>query len=123
MKVEPEVHSLNHYMKMKINDVLEAINSTLETERTKRSLNVKGHFVAVIEIQKALGQYKKYHVSIIYIDISNKENIDFISKYYTHKTPKEKEDKVKTTVECEVLIPFFSKVIENWENIVKGVWK
>lgn len=108
---------------MKINDVLEAINQAIEEERTKKCFNIKGHFVTVTDIQKGMGPYKKYHISIIYVDIDNKENIDFISKYYTHKVMKGAEDKVKNIVECEVLTPFFLKVLDNWENIVKGIWK
>lgn len=108
---------------MKINDVLETINSILEAERTKRGLHLRGHFVSVVDVQKAMGPYKKYHISVIYVDIDNKENIDFVSKYYTHKSPKGTEEKTRILVEVEVLEPFFTNIINNWENIVKGIWK
>lgn len=108
---------------MKINSVLEAINQCVEAERNKRGISIKGHFVAVMEIQKAMGPYKKYHISIIYIDIDNKENIEFISKYYTQKAPKGTEEKTRIEVESKVLTPFFTKLLDTWENIVKGIWK
>ena len=70
-----------------------------------------------------MGPYKKYHILIIYIDIDNKENIEFISKYYTQKAPKGTEEKTRIEVENKVLVPLFEKVLNNWEDIIKGVWK
>lgn len=105
---------------MRVNDVLESFNKTIEEERHRTGVKNKGHFISVITIEKAMGPYKKYHVVIFYIDTDNKKNIEFISKYYTHKVNKGKEDSIQKIVECEVLTAFFSKIIKYLEDIIKG---
>lgn len=105
---------------MRINDVLESFNRTIEEERHRTGIKNRGHFISVTTIEKAMGPYKKYHVTIFYIDTDKGENIEFISKYYTHKVPKGKEESTQKIVECEVLTAFFTKAVKNIEDIMGG---
>lgn len=105
---------------MRINDVLESFNKTIEEERHRTGIKNRGHFISVTTIEKAMGPYKKYHVVIFYVDIDKGENIEFISKYYTHKVPKGKEESIQKIVDCDILTAFFTKVIKVTEDVIKG---
>ena len=65
---------------MKINDVLNCINKTLEVEREARGLQrVTGHFVFHLDIQKGMGHIKTFHA---YIDFFN---MKYKKTYRTHQ--------------------------------------
>lgn len=55
---------------MKLNDILETINTSLDYQRSYRQIYAEGHFVTHAEVKKLIGNYRDVTV---YIDFFNGE--------------------------------------------------
>lgn len=64
---KPEVHKINPYLKMTINEVLECYNETLKQLRLEKKLENGGHFVFYQYYDKKIGNYYTYHMKIEYV--------------------------------------------------------
>lgn len=52
---------------MKSNDIIEAANQFLKSERTLLE-DIKGHFVLKVQIKKKLGPYKEYIYEVFFVN-------------------------------------------------------
>lgn len=87
---------------MKINDVLECINETLDAERKARNLNNSGHFIYWIGVEKKIGSTR---VFTAYVDFINSRQVaSHVIRYdYTCNCPTEKVEETKDAVSIQVL--------------------
>ena len=106
---------------MRINDVLEALNKSIDIEREHKEIKVLGHFTSYTNIEKAIGPYKRISIHINYINKSRKA-IPFVGVCLTERCLTDKEDKAIAKAEIEVLIRLFSKYKEEYKEIVEGTY-
>ena len=112
---------------MKINDVLECVNKTLDKEREAKKLKVKGHFVHMLNVEKQIGTTKTFHALISFINNSG-VNIPFIRISHTVACPIEQLEEMKDKVLISLLEDFFAalrfgKGKADYENFVNGTFE
>ena len=109
---------------MKINDVLECINETLDAERKAKKLDTSGHFLYYMGVEKKIGSTKTF---IAYVDfVSNRRVTSHVIRYeYTCNCPTERIEETKDAVSIQVLTQLFIALRMGagkgaYENFVNG---
>lgn len=107
---------------MKINDILDCVNGVLESERVIRNLDVRGHFVATIEVKRSMGPYKQAYVNIIYVDTANKTSFPFVTSSTMERALIDHMDVFLETASKHALVKFIYMCHEkdNWEKLIEG---
>ena len=109
-------------MKMTINEVLECVNKAIDEIRKERNITAKGHFVATVEIKKAVGPYKQCVVGIVYINMDKRSTHAFCGASVMERClSKEEGNLVKKTI-AEALTTFFlyQHNVYIWEQVITG---
>lgn len=107
---------------MKIDDVLECLNKTLDELRAKRSITTKGHFVSTMNIKKSMGPYKQCYITIIYVNLDSKINTPISEGTYMERVLVDRVEEFIGVAERYALTKLFIKLNEPnlWENIIIG---
>lgn len=114
-------------MKIKINDILECVNRVLDKERLAKNLEVRGHFVHVLNIEKHIGTIKTFHARVDFVNhwgvVSTVVGLD-----YSVTCPIEQLEEIKEKVLINLLENFFfalrmGKGKGNYENFVNGTFE
>lgn len=111
---------------MKIDDVLNCINRTLEEEREARGLQrVTGHFVFHLDIQKGMGHIKIFHAYIDFFNMKVGAPYNVISVTNTLPCPVDKLEETKEQIILTALENFFKALRLGrdkgaYENYVTG---
>lgn len=111
---------------MKINDVLNCINKTLEAEREARGLQrVTGHFVFHLDIQKGMGHIKVFHAYIDFFNMKVGAPYHVISITHTLPCPIDKLEETKEQITLMALENFLKALRLGrgkgaYENYVTG---
>ena len=111
---------------MKIDDVLNCINRTLEEEREARGLQrVTGHFVFHLDIQKGMGHIKIFHAYIDFFNMKVGAPYHVISVTNTLPCPVDKLEETKEQIILTALENFFKALRLGrgkgaYENYVTG---
>lgn len=111
---------------MKINEILECINKTLDEERALKEIHCSGHFVAHTLWEKKIGTAKEFHVCIDYIN--NGVPYKYSAIHHTCQCPVEDIDNMKEQVELMALTQFFKALRlsvgnSSYEGVLKGDFK
>lgn len=107
---------------MRINDILDAVNTVIDIERVVKGIKARGHFVSTIEIKKSIGPYKKACIRILYVDVDNNTNTIFVATDYTDRTLTENIDKFILIAEKQAMVKFITICHEsdNWNKLIEG---
>lgn len=111
---------------MKINDILDCINHTLEAEREARGLPLKlGHFIYHVGIEKGMGHIKIFHAHIEFFNMKKNEPYKVIVLHHTMPCKVEELEEAKEKVAIMALKNFFvalrlGKGNGVYENYVTG---
>lgn len=107
---------------MKIDDVLECLNKTLDELRAKRGITTKGHFVSTMNIKKSMGPYKQCYITIIYVNLDSKINTPVSEGTYMERVLVDRVEEFISVAERYALTKLFIKLNEPnlWENITIG---
>lgn len=91
---------------MKIDDILECLNRTLDAERKAKNIDTSGHFIYYIGVKKEIGAVKTF---IAYVDfVNNKQVTNHVIRYeHTCNCPTEKIAETKDIVSLQVLTNLF----------------
>lgn len=120
-----EVHNLKHYLKMKINDIMECANKALEAIRQIRGIDCNHFFTARRELARKMGPIKEFTLRIEYIK-PNEKTIAVITKKHTQKALEgQEENDVWEMVEKDCLSGFFALITMgkgplSWDKFVTG---
>ena len=111
---------------MKINDVINCINRTLEVERKAKNLPIMlGHFVFYIGWQKGIGPMKEFHASVEFINMKYGTKHRVIAYNSVLNCPYDKIEETKEQVSLKALEYFFQTLRLGegkgaYENYVNG---
>lgn len=114
---------------MKINDVLDCVNKTLEAEREAKGLpKMLGHFIFRIGVEKGMGTIKIFHAHIEFFNVNTKTTYPVIVLHHTMPCPIDKLEESKELVTKKALENFFwalrfGKGAGEYENYVNGVFQ
>lgn len=97
---------------MKLNDVLEAFNKSLDIERKEGGV---GHFISVEKSKKLLGNYREFTVIIYYVN-SNKDTIPFVVGRRVEQLVVP-EEVIIANIEVEALCTFFSAIKQGGDSL------
>lgn len=91
---------------MKINDVLECLNKTLDVERKVKRIDSSGHFIYWVEVERKIGTTRTFTA---YVDFVNNKQVTHhvISYKHTCTCPTEKVEEVKDGVSIQALTELF----------------
>ena len=111
---------------MKINDVLNCINNTLEEERRVKGLPPKlGHFIYRIGVEKGMGHIKMFHAHIEFFNMKTNTPYRVIVIRHTRPCKVEELEEAKEQVALMALEGFFTALRLGankgaYENYVTG---
>lgn len=88
---------------MKINDVIECINKTLEKERKALGIEAIGHFVYQSACVNRIGTVKEFQASINFVNFNIGHTIRVCSYYALESCPTDKVEEVKDRIALNVL--------------------
>lgn len=112
--VKQEVHKLNHYTKMKINDIIECFNKNLDRLRKDNKPDFCGYFTVHSYWEKVMGTLKTAHTIIEYVKSSKDKEI-IIHTCYSSTIIAGHENALIEESERRALTFF----IEEWTNNVE----
>lgn len=93
---------------MKINDVLNCVNNTLEDERRAKGLPPKlGHFIYRIEVEKGMGHIKMFHAHIEFFNMKTGASYRVIVTHHTMPCKVEELEEAKEQIALMALRNFF----------------
>ena len=93
---------------MKINDVLNCVNNTLEDERRAKGLPPKlGHFIYRIGVEKGMGHIKMFHAYIEFFNMKTGASYRVIAIHHTMPCKVEELEEAKEQVALMTLKNFF----------------
>ena len=111
---------------MKINDVLNCVNNTLEDERRAKDLSPKlGHFIYRIEVEKGMGHIKMFHAYIEFFNMKTGASYRVIAVHPKMPCKVEELEEAKEQVALMALKNFFTALRLGankgaYENYVTG---
>lgn len=107
---------------MKIDDVLECLNKTLDEIRAKKGYTTKGHFISTMNIKKSMGPYKQCYITIIYVNLDTKTTTPVSEGSYMERVLVDRVEEFVKVAEQYALTKFFIKLNEPnlWEDIIIG---
>lgn len=114
---------------MKINDVLDCINRTLEEEREVKGLpKMLGHFLFRIGVEKGMGTIKMFHTHIEFFNMKVGAAFPVVVLHHTMPCPMDKLEEAKELVSIRTLENFFralrfGKGAGEYENYVNGTFQ
>lgn len=116
-------------MKIEINNVIECLNKTLDTERRMNNLpEATGHFVFYLSWEKEIGAVKTFYANISFVNIKDNSVHPVVKINHTISCPISEIDKAKEQVACEALQRLFIilRVASNkntYDTFLKGDFK
>lgn len=107
---------------MKFNDILDSVNTALEGERVIKDLFVRGHLVSTMEIKKLMGPYKQSYIKIVYVNLDESKNIEFLTSTYMGKAPVDKMDEFILESEKRALLKLIITLHTPgiWQSLIEG---
>lgn len=107
---------------MRIDDVLECLNKTLDELRARRGITTKGHFISTMNIKKSMGPYKQCYIIIYYVNLDTKINTPFTEGTYMERVLVDRVEDFIKVAEQYALTKFFIMCNEPnlWESIIIG---
>ena len=108
---------------MKINDILECLNTVMDNERQQSNIDAKGHFVAVTSITKKFANIKECAIDVNYINLDTGELTKLIHVSEIDKCNTGDEDKlIKKTTKAAIEKVFkLSLDTDTMEDIIHGL--
>lgn len=112
---------------MKINDVLECINKTLETERKAKGIEAIGHFVCHQNYAKRIGTIKEFQTHIDFVNFNTGHTHRVISYFHVENCLQDKVEEIKDRIALKVLKEFFLLLrtgvgIYSYEKFLNGTF-
>ena len=109
---------------MKTDNIIEALNKVVDKARKDFNFDAKGHLVAVTNIEKLMGQYKKCTIRVEYVNLDKKKNELFAEVDYTDKCPSGEEDKLIEKTQEILLKKLFSIILNesSIEDVIHGFY-
>lgn len=111
---------------MKINDVLNCVNNTLEYERRTKGLPSKlGHFIYRIGVEKGMGHIKMFHACIEFFNMKTGASYRVTAIHHTKPCKVEELEEAKEQIALMALKNFFTALRLGankgaYENYVTG---
>lgn len=91
---------------MKINDVIECINRTLEAERKAKGIEAVGHFVYHSNYTKRIGSIKEFGSFIDFVNFNLGASVRVCSLSYVDTCPVEHIEETKEEIALKTLSEF-----------------
>lgn len=108
---------------MRIDNTLESINKAVDYIRNDSNIvSIRGHFVALITLTKAMGPYKECNIQVNYIDIDNQKIIPFCSEKCVDRCTANEEYKLVEQTTDKLITTFFIKWNKYANDIINGVY-
>lgn len=112
---------------MKINDVIECVNRTLEAERKARGIEALGHFVYHSSYAKRIGTIKEFQAKIDFVNFNMGYPCRVVSYFHVEDCPQDKVEEIKDKVALKVLKELFCLLrmgvgIYSYEKFLNGTF-
>lgn len=103
---------------MRINDVLDCVNKTLEVERESKGLpKMLGHFIFRIGMEKGMGTIKIFHAHIEFFNMKTGTSYRVIVVHHTMHCKMEELEEAKEQLALMALREFFPALRFGFNNI------